>query len=336
MTKAPNDIQPLQSPIQSEFDAFSTCWEVIQGIDLTGKVAIVTGGYSGLGLETVKVFRAAGAKVIVPARDVERARSQMGEVKDIAIEPMDLMNPDSIKKFAKKFLDSNSSLHILVNSAGIMATPFATDAHRNESQFATNHLGHFLLTKSLWPALVDAKGARVISVSSKGHRFSDIHFEDINFKNRAYEPFLAYGQSKTANILFAVELDRRGKDHGVRAFSVHPGGIPDTNLGKYVSVDALKAAGVIDDKGKAIINPAKDVKTIEQGAATQVWCATNPQLEGKGGAYCEDCNIARIRNVSEDSNLSVGRAAGGFGVLPYAINPESATRLWELSERLTM
>ena len=316
-----------------KFNAYSTASEVIKDINLSHKVSIVTGGYSGLGLETVKALRSAGAEVIVPARDVKRASAQLASVEGVKVEPMDLMNPESIKTFAAKFLALNKPLHILINSAGIMACPFAKDSRGIESQFATNHLGHFLLTNSLWPALLKAKGSRVISVSSKGHRFSDVIFDDLNFERRAYEPFLAYGQSKTANILFAVELDRRGKDQGIRAFSVHPGGIPDTNLGKHVSVDALKAAGVLDENGKTIINPSKDIKTIEQGASTQIWCATSPELDGKGGLYCEDNNIARVRDVSEASTFTAGQASGGFGVMPYAIDTDSAIRLWSLSER---
>jgi NAD(P)-dependent dehydrogenase (short-subunit alcohol dehydrogenase family) len=322
-----------QNPIGSGFGAATTAQEVLRGIDLSGRTAIVTGGYSGLGLETVRALRKAGAEVTVPARDVRRAEAALSGT-GAAVRFMDLLDPDSINVFADDFLSAGKPLHILVNSAGIMACPLARDARGNESQFSTNHLGHFALTRRLWPALLLARGARVVAVSSKGHRFSDVVYDDINFERRAYDPFLAYGQSKTANILFAVELDRRGRQHGVRAFAVHPGGIPDTNLGKHVSSDALKAAGVIDANGKAIINPAKDIKSIAQGAATQVWCAVHPGLAGLGGVYCEDSDIARLRGANENSDFSVGRASGGFGVMPYAVDPASAARLWAVSEKL--
>ncbi|MBP2047400.1 NAD(P)-dependent dehydrogenase (short-subunit alcohol dehydrogenase family) [Streptomyces griseochromogenes] len=322
-----------QQPLHSGFGAASTAEDVIKGIDLTGKVAIVTGGYSGIGLETSRILRAAGAEVVVPARDPERARAALKETDGVAVEPMDLIDPASVDALAERFLASGRPLHILVNSAGIMATPPTRDARGYEAQFATNHLGHFRLVARLWPALVAAHGARVVSVSSRGIRFSPVVFEDLHFEHRAYDPFLAYGQSKTANALFAVELDRRGRAEGVRAFAVHPGQIIDTGLAKHLSEEALRAAGVLDEEGRPVRDPARQQKTVPQGAATGVWCATNPRLDGLGGVYCENCDISPVVTAGNEAEW---RARPGLpGVLPYAVDPEAAARLWEVSERLT-
>jgi NAD(P)-dependent dehydrogenase (short-subunit alcohol dehydrogenase family) len=320
-----------QQPLHSGFGAASTAEDVIEGIDLTGRVAIVTGGYSGIGLETSRVLQAAGAEVVVPARDPQRAHAALKELDGVQVEPMDLIDPASIDAFAETFLASGRLLHILVNNAGIMATPLTRDARGYEAQFATNHLGHFQLTARLWPALLAAGGARVVALSSRGHRFSPVVFEDLHFEHRPYEPFLAYGQSKTANALFAVELDRRGMSQGVRALSVHPGSIADTGLARYLDEDALQATGTIDAQGRPVRDPARQLKTIEQGAATSVWCATSEQLAGRGGVYCENADISPL--VEDEVAWRADEAAPG--VLPYAVDPEAATRLWEVSERLT-
>ncbi|MFI1760524.1 oxidoreductase [Streptomyces sp. NPDC020800] len=320
-------------PLHSGFGAASTAEDVIEGIDLTGRVAIVTGGYSGIGLETSRVLRAAGAEVVVPARDPERARGALKKIDGVRVEPMDLMDPASVDAFAQRFLASGRPLHILVNSAGIMATPLTRDARGHEAQFATNHLGHFRLVERLWPALVAAHGARVVALSSRGIRFSPVVFDDLHFEHRAYEPFLAYGQSKTANALFAVELDRRGRAEGVRAFAVHPGQIIDTGLAKHLSEEALRAAGALDEQGRPLRDPARQQKTVAQGAATGVWCATSPQLDGLGGVYCENCDISPVVAAEDEAGW---RADPGLaGVLPYAVDPKAAARLWEVSERLT-
>jgi len=328
----------LQKPIDSGFGAASTAAEVIRGRDLNGKIAIVTGGYSGIGLETARVLRSAGAKVIVPARDHDKATRALEGLVGVEIEAMDLLDPASIDAFAERFLASGQPLHILVNSAGIMATPLVRDSRGYESQFATNHLGHFQLAMRLWPALRQANGARVVSVSSWGHRHSPVVFEDPNFERRDYDRWLAYGQSKTANILFALALDERGKAEGVRAFSLHPGSIIGTGLEKHLSVEELRAAGVIDENGKPILDPARNLKTVEQGAATSVWCATSPQLDGMGGVYCENSDIAPLvpekdeTNRNSDAIRRVGSMA--LGVMPYAVDPVAADRLWSLSEQL--
>jgi NAD(P)-dependent dehydrogenase (short-subunit alcohol dehydrogenase family) len=327
----------FQHPIHSGFGAASTATEVIQGIDLAGKIAIVTGGYSGIGRETVKAFLSAGARVIVPARDLSRASQALANVPGAEIEEMDLLSRDSIDAFADRFLASGNPLHLLVNNAGIMATPLTRDARGNELQFATNHLGHFQLTQRLWPALVQARGARVVSVSSRGHRFATVDFDDPNFLHRPYDPWLAYGQSKTANVLFAVELDARGKDQGIRAFSLHPGGILETGLAKHQPIprEELIRMGAIDEQGNAIINPEGGLKTPAQGAATQVWCATSPLLEGMGGVYCDDVEIAELIPGDETVAMSVESVGKSMqGVMSYAVNKANAERLWEISEKL--
>ncbi|NUR62784.1 MAG: SDR family NAD(P)-dependent oxidoreductase [Catenulispora sp.] len=308
----------VQQPLTSGFTADSTAAEVIKGVDLTGRTAIVTGGSSGIGVETVRVLRKAGAHVIAPSRTGDT--------------PLDLADPASIDAFADRFLAAGRPLHLLITNAGVMATPFSHDARGTELQFAVNHLGHFRLTTRLWPALAAAGDARVVALSSRGHRYSPVVFEDINFEHRAYEPFLAYGQSKTANALFAVELDRRGRDRGIRAFAVHPGAILDTALVRHLDDAALRAAGVVERDGRRVLDTGRRVKTVEQGAATTVWCATSRALDGSGGVYCEDCDISPVVTAEElaasDGMLDLP------GVLAYAVDQGAAARLWEISEQL--
>lgn len=315
-----------QAPIGSGFGAASTAAEVITGRDLRGKTAVVTGGYSGIGVETVRAFWSAGAKVVVPARDMAKAKENLAEMPDVPLAPMDLLDPESIDEFAKRFLKQNDKLHILVNNAGIMAPPLSRDSRGYESQFAANHLGHFQLTCVLWPALVRAEGARVVALSSYGHRRAGVDFHDPNFERREYDPWIAYGQSKTANSLFAVALDSIGKRKGIRAFAVHPGGIA-TDLIRHMSKAQIDASKIIDEAGKPIIDPENNKKTPQQGAATTVWCATSPQLEGMGGVYCQDCDIARALPTDDSTEMR--------GVRPRAIDPVAAGRLWQLSEQLT-
>ncbi|MGG6310231.1 oxidoreductase [Paenibacillus macerans] len=324
-----------QKPIGSGFGASSTAEDVIKGIDLAGKIAIVTGGYSGLGLETVRVLRSAGAKVIVPTRDRNKATTALADIDGIEIEVMDLLDPASIDAFAEKFLASGRPLHILVNSAGIMASPLTRDSRGYESQFATNHLGHFQLVARLWPALRKANGARVVTVSSWGHHFSPVVFDDPNFERRDYDRWEAYGQSKTANILFSLTLDKRGLADGVRAFSLHPGSIVGTGLEKHLSREELQLSGVIDENGLPVLDPSKNLKTVGQGAATSVWCATSPQLDNMGGVYCENCDIAPLgQDAGSEYHLDNNSTLTDSGVMPYAVDPEAADRLWALSEQL--
>ncbi len=322
-----------QQPIGSGFGAASTAADVIKDIDLSGKIAIVTGGYAGLGLETTRVLSSAGARVIVPARDQVKAAAALKGMGRVEMEPMDLVDPASIYAFANKFLASSQPLYILVNSAGIMALPTLTlDARGFEYHFATNHLGHFQLTNRLLPALRKARGARVVSVSSWGHRLSDVIYDDIHFAHRAYDPMAGYGQSKTANVLFAVELDAREQAEGIRAFAVHPGSIVATDLGRHFSHKQLEAFGVFDKNGNQILDPSRQLKTIAQGAATQVWCATSPQLDGLGGVYCENVEVARIASVEKLSDWASDDSTRKIGVMPYAVDLGSAERLWSLSE----
>jgi NAD(P)-dependent dehydrogenase (short-subunit alcohol dehydrogenase family) len=326
-----------QAPIRSGFSRASTTVDVIKGVDLIGKVAIVTGGYSGLGLETARTLASAGARIIVPARDVERARKAIAAAGGgMEVQSMDLTDPASIDNFARDFVETGLPLHLLINNAGIMALPeLKRDAQGNELQFATNHLGHFRLTLRLWPALKRAHGARVVSVSSAGHRFSPVMFDDINFERRAYDPFKAYGQSKTANILFAVGLDGRGKDEGIRAFALHPGGIAGTNLGTHVGLEMLKKTGFVDENNRPVVDLSRDLKSVPQGAATHVWCAVSPQLDGKGGVYCADSDITPVLPEGGSSDLTEDRTNRGTGVEAYAIDPDAAEEFWRRSEAIT-
>ncbi len=323
----------LQQPIHSGFNASSTTQDVIKGIDLTGKTAIVTGGYAGIGLETVKTFVAAGAKVIVPARDIQKAASNLQGLNNVSIEKMDLMDPASIDAFAAKFLAASNTLHILVNNAGIMWVPLQRDKRGYESQLATNHLGHFQLTARLWPALKQANGARVVNVSSFGHQIAPFNFDDPNFAARPYETLQGYGQSKTANNLFAVELDNRGKTVGVRAFSLHPGSVNGTDLGRVAPMELFQQMGTHDADGNIFPEVAARLKTVEQGAATSVWCATSPQLNGIGGVYCENADVAELDEGNIAHNF--GDPSSLRGVKPYAVDAENARKLWVLSEAMT-
>ncbi|MGE3141685.1 MAG: oxidoreductase [Hyphomonadaceae bacterium] len=314
-----------QAPLPSGFGFRTTAEEALAGRDLSGKVAIVTGGYSGLGLETTRVLTQAGAQVIAPARSPQKAAEALANIPGVEQAALDLMDPASIEAFAADFLASGRPLDILVNSAAVMACPLTRDARGYESQFATNHLGHFHLTARLWPALQRAQGARVVSVSSRGHRRSGVDFNDPHFHQRDYDKWSAYGQAKSANVLFAVALDTRGERHGVRAFALHPGSIV-TPLARFLSDEELRAMGARDENGRLPAASANRYKSVAEGAATSVWCAASPQLEGMGGVYCEDVDIAPV--TPPESKIEEG-------VRPWAINPEFAERLWRLSEQHT-
>ena len=331
-TLSSNDNRISQKPIPSGFTAHSTAADVIKGIDLTGKTAIVTGGYAGIGLETVRIFVKAGANVVVPARDVNKAARNLQSMPNVTIEEMDLMDPASIDSFAEKFLLTASPLHLLVNNAGIMWVPLQRDARGYESQLATNHLGHFQLTLRLWPALKKAGSARVVNVSSYGHQMAPFDFEDPNFEHREYNTLSGYGQSKTANNLFTVELDHRGKNVGVRAFSLHPGSVNGTDLGRIAPMEMFQQMGTHDANGNIFPEVARKLKTIEQGAATTVWCATSPQLADLGGLYCENADIAELDEGNIGQNYDDPLTLRG--VKPYSLDPVHAARLWKLSEEL--
>lgn len=326
-----------QSPLGTGFGRASTTSDVIKGIDLRGKIAIVTGANAGLGQETARTLAGAGAHVIAAVRDVKNAQRTLAGVDGLEFDTLDLIDSKSIAAFAERFLAPGRALDILVNNAGIFCRPFALDSRGIESHFAVNHLGHFELTTRLWPALVKANGARVVTVSSLAHRIAPVSFEDINFERREYQPILGYAQSKTANALFAVELGRRGRDQGVRAFAVHPGVIVETDIIDHLSDDEKHAIGEWTPDGRPVIDPASGYKSIPQGAATAVWCATSPLLEGLGGVYCESSDIAPV--VSPELVASWGGIAADpshpAGVMPHAIDPVAAQRLWTLSEELT-
>jgi NAD(P)-dependent dehydrogenase (short-subunit alcohol dehydrogenase family) len=312
-----------QHAIGSGFGHDSTADEVLDGIDLTGKLAVVTGGYSGLGLETTRALTKAGAHVVVPARRPDTAKTVLSEIglsdiSGVEIDELDLGDLDSVRAFADRFLASGRSIDLMIDNAAIMAAPETRVGPGWEAQFATNHLGHFALVNRLWPALAAGGGARVISLSSSGHRRSDIRWDDLQFE-QGYDKWQAYGQAKTANALFAVQLDALGRDSGVRAFAVHPGGIL-TPLQRHLEREEMVELGWIDAEGN-LLNPG--FKSPEQGAATQVWAATSPKLEGLGGLFCEDCEIAELS--TDDSP----------GVRPYAVDPDSAARLWTVSAELT-
>ena len=310
-----------QEPINSGYGLRTEAREALGGRDLTGKVAIVTGGYSGIGLETTKALAGAGAIVIVPARSAEKAQKALVGIANVEQAALDLADPASIDAFASGFLSRTKTLDILINNAAIMASPLMRDARGYEAQFATNHLGHFQLTARLCPALKAAGGARVVALSSIGHRIAPPDLDDPNFERTEYNKWLAYGRAKSANALFAIGLDQRGAAHNVRAFAVHPGGIM-TDLQRYMPEEEQRAMGWIDEAG----NVNERFKTPSQGAATSVWCAANAQLDGKGGVYCEDCDIAAA--VPADDK-------GFSGVRPWAVDPALADKLWALSERMT-
>lgn len=316
----------LQKQLGSGFNAKSTASEVVKGIDLNGKIAIVTGGNTGIGLETTKVLSAAGATVIVPARDLQKAKANLQGVANVTLEAMDLADPKSVDTFAEKFIATGRPLHLLINNAGIMWVPLRRDSRGIESQLATNYLGQFQLTARLWPALKRANGARVVNVSSQGHQFAPFNFDDPNFLYREYETLQAYGQSKTASNLFALELDERAKEFNVRAYSLHPGSIYGTELGRDASLELFQQMGFCDAQGNVFPEIIASLKTIPQGAATTVWCATSPLLNNVGGVYCEDSDVAE---------LATGAPGSGGGVQPYSLDEINARRLWTLTEEMT-
>ncbi|RED59373.1 SDR family NAD(P)-dependent oxidoreductase [Cohnella lupini] len=312
-----------QTPLHSGFGPHTTAQEALAGRDLRGKIAIVTGGHGGIGLETTRILSNAGATVIVGARDVKKAQDNLSAIRNVEVIHLDLADPRSIDQFAVEFMKSNRALDILINNAGVANPPTIKDARGFDTQFATNHLGHFQLTVRLWDALIKSGNSRVITLSSIAHMVGPIDFGDLNFTKRPYNKDIAYGESKTACSLFAVELDKRGKEHGIRAFAVNPGAIL-TGLTRHLTDEELAAWGVRRGDNGNFIAP-EGFKTIEQGAATSVWCAVSPSLEGKGGVYCEDCDIAAI--APADSTLL-------SGVRPWAIDQSAAETLWNASEDL--
>ncbi|MDK1373699.1 MULTISPECIES: SDR family NAD(P)-dependent oxidoreductase [unclassified Sinorhizobium] len=313
-----------QHSIATRFGIASTASEVVTGLDLNGTTAVITGGYSGLGLEATRALAGAGAAVIVPARDRLKAERNLADLPNVSIVDLDLTDSGQIAAFGAGLVASGRPVSMLINSAGVMATPLWRNAEGHEGQFAINHLGHFRLTAAVWPALVRANGARVVSVSSRAHQAGGIDFEDIHFLRRAYDSVLAYGQAKTANALFAVELDRRGRDVGVRAFSLHPGQIL-TDIVRHLTPEHLARFDAYDELGNLRIDPANGRKTPEQGAATMVWAAVSSELDGLGGYYLEDFDVAQLYSGE----------LGSKGVASWAIDPDVARRLWDVSVSMT-
>ncbi len=311
-----------QEPLRSGFGARTTALEAVAGIDLSGKQAVVTGGHSGIGLETVRALLAAGAEVIVPARSVERAREALSTFgPKVSVAPMDLQDINTVEAFAAEFLRTHDRLDILINNAGIMACPETRVGPGWEAQLATNHFGHFALTRVLLPALREA-GGRVVALSSTAHIRGGIRWEDPHFRQGGYDKWDAYAQSKTANALFALELQRQEAPHGVTAFSVHPGGIL-TPLQRHLEKEEMVAMGWITPDGDIAESAKPFFKTPEQGAATSVWAATSPMLDGRGGQYLENCDIAAVGTPTSHR---------GEHVRPHAVDAPAARRLWEWTE----
>ena len=305
---------------RNAFGHDTTTDEVLEGVDLAGKTALVTGASGGLGAETARAFASKGASVIITARDIDKAQGVVDSITEstgndqIRIEQLELGSFSNIRAFADRINDGVESIDILANNAGVMVCPFGHTADGFETQFGTNHLGHFLMTCLIAPTLVAGGPTRVVSLSSRGHHLSPVVFDDINFESREYDKWGSYGQSKTANILFAVELDRRLRDRGVRAVAVHPGVIM-TDLARHMT------AADFEEMSNRREGVPMQLKPVEAGAATTVYAATAPELDGQGAVYLEDCHVAEV--VDDDPT---------GGVRSYAVDPVLAERLWTISE----
>lgn len=315
------------------FGFASTADDVLEGKNLSGRTVLVTGGYSGLGMETARAMATRGAHIILSGRDATKLAATSDEIAEATgarVDTLvcDLSSLDSVRAAAKEAKQRFDKIDVLVNNAGVMAPPLGRTADGFETQFGTNHVGHFLLTNLLMPLIEKGDHPRIVNLSSRGHHFDEVHLDDPNYEHRDYEKWTAYGQSKTANILFTVGLENRLGDKGIHAYAVHPGGI-QTNLGRHMSEEDVawmmerirKSAEAAGKSGSGTAAPG--FKTIPQGAATTCWAATADELEGAGGVYCEDCHVA-----NQDDQNPTG------GVRSYAIDPVKAERLWALSEDL--
>ena len=317
-----------QYPIGSGFTAAATANDVLAGIDLTGRNAVVTGGHAGIGLEVTRALTKAGASVTVAARDPDSAAAALAGMDRVKTARLDLVDPASIDAFAARWLGTGRALHMLINGAGASGGP-ERDARGYETQFATNHLGHFQLTLALLPALRAAHGARVVNVSSGAQRFGRIRWDDPNFAT-GYDSRAAYAQSKLANVLFAVELDRRWQTDGIRGFAVHPGVVVGTKLNSSAGSEALRRQGLIDDAGQPIIDPSVGKKTPQQGASTVVFAATSRLLAGIGGVYLKDNDVSPL----DDEERQLTADCIPAEVASHSIDPQAAERLWAMSERM--
>ena len=313
----------------SGFGEHSTADDVLEGKDLSGMTVFITGANSGLGKESARAMAAKGAHVIMAGRDPVKLDTAFSEITalnpDASLETIivDLASLESVRACAEQANERFEKIDLLINNAGIMACPKMHTADGFEMQFGTNHLGHFVLTAGLMPLLrkggISGGGGRIVNVSSRGHFITDVDLDDPNFENREYDEWQSYGQAKTANILFSVGLEKRFGDEGIHAIAIHPGGI-QTNLSRHLSEEQEQALL----SNVTASDPDFAFKTIPEGAATQVWAATAPELEGVGGVYCEDCHVAEVDDQSPKS-----------GVRSYALDPDKADRLWQLSEELT-
>jgi NAD(P)-dependent dehydrogenase (short-subunit alcohol dehydrogenase family) len=300
------------------FGASSTTDDVLAGVDLTGMSAIVTGASGGLGAETARALASKGCAVTLGARNVDKAAVVSTSIREedpealVEVRELELADPANVRDFVRQWTADHDALHLLILNAGVMACPLTRTTEGFELHFATNHLGHFQLTTSLLDPLRAGAPARVVSVSSGGHVLSPVVFDDLHYEHRAYDPWTAYGQSKTANVLFAVELDRRYRDAGVRAFAVHPGMIA-TDLSRHLTRESL--AQIVD----MAEGSGESYKSVAEGAATSVWAATAPELDGKGGVYLANCAVAP----------PIEEASPGYAA--HAVDLDAARRLWEIS-----
>jgi NAD(P)-dependent dehydrogenase (short-subunit alcohol dehydrogenase family) len=314
-----------QKPLGSGFHAKSEPHEILAGIDMTGRTAIVTGGYSGIGLETTRALVGAGATVIVPVRDPAKAEENLSTIEgDVSTAKMDLADLDSVRAFASSVYDSIDALDLLINNAGIMACPLDRVGPGWESQFGVNHMGHFALTRALMPLLEKAEAPRLVALSSIAHRRNGILWDDIQFEHSEYQKWVAYAQAKSANALFANALNRRMRAFGGRAFSVHPGGI-FTPLQRHLPKEEQVEMGWLNPDGTVPEAVAEIFKTPTQGCTTTLWAATSPLLDAMPGVYCEDCDVAQL--AGPDSPPFQHCA-------PHIADDTDAERLWEISETL--
>ncbi|OMH33108.1 SDR family NAD(P)-dependent oxidoreductase [Tersicoccus sp. Bi-70] len=322
-----------QAPLPTPFTAASTAADVLAGVDLTGQEAIVTGGHSRLGREVTRALAAAGASVTVASRDTERAAAVVGGIDGVRVEQLDLTDPVSIDAFGDRWNGSGRPLPMLVNNAAVLFQPeLRLDARGHELAFSTSHLGHFRLTRALLPSLRAAGaagGARVLTVTSGAARFGRIRWDDVDFAS-GYDPGAAYGQSKRANTLFTVELDRRHADEGIRALAAHPGVVIGPGPHRADRVESYRAQGLVDEQGATVIDPAAGKKTVEQGASTLVLGAASPLLDGIGGVYLKDNDVA----VLDDADRPLTADSIPADANSAMLDPDDARRLWDLSERL--